>query len=61
MNWLSKLFSNNQYKRTWQQREAEQYLSESIDLVDVERRQREIDRGVAPWQLKNNVNLTSLF
>jgi hypothetical protein len=61
MNWLSKLFNNNQYKRTWQQREAEQYLSESIDLVDVERRQREIDRGVAPWQLKNNVNLTSLF
>jgi hypothetical protein len=61
MNWLSKLFNNNQYKRTWQQREAEQYLSESIDLADVERRQREIEKGAAPWQLRNNVNLTSLF
>jgi hypothetical protein len=59
MNWLNKLFNNKGYKQTWYQKQAEQYLAESIDLVDVERRQREMDKGAAPWQLKNNVNLSS--
>jgi hypothetical protein len=29
---------------------AEQYLSDSISLQDLERRQREISRGEAPYQ-----------
>lgn len=59
MNWLSKFFKNKGYTKTWHQKQAEQYLSESIDLADVERRQREIDRGAAPWQLRYDQNLNS--
>ena len=32
---------------------ANDYLGESTDLVDLERRQRQIDRGQAPYQNKN--------
>ena len=59
MNWLSNIFKGKYIKKTWHQKQAEQYLSESIDLADVERRQREMDKGLAPWQLRNNLNLTS--
>lgn len=31
------------------------YLSESTDMVDLERRMRQIDRGQAPWQ-QNAIN-----
>ncbi len=58
MNWLNKFFSKNSSKVSWQQRQVEQYLSESIDLADVERRQKEIERGLAPWQIKQNLNLS---
>jgi len=30
----------------------ETYLSESYDLVDLENRIRQIDRGQAPWQIQ---------
>lgn len=30
----------------------EQWLAESKDLVDLERRQRMIDKGQAPWQIQ---------
>lgn len=32
-----------------------EYLSESVDMADLERRIRQIDRGQAPWQ-KNSIN-----
>jgi len=37
---------------------VEAYLADSISLEDLERRQRAISRGEAPWQLKANQNLT---
>jgi len=33
------------------------YLSEANDLADVERRQRKLQRGEAPFQVKANNNL----
>lgn len=33
------------------------WLADSTDLVDLERRQRMIENGQAPWQLKANHNL----
>lgn len=35
----------------------EEYLADSISLEDLERRQRLINRGEAPWQLHANANL----
>ena len=32
---------------------ANDYLGEATDLVDLERRQRQIDRGQAPYQNSN--------
>jgi len=37
---------------------VESYLADSISLEDLERRQRAISRGEAPWQVKANQNLT---
>lgn len=36
---------------------AHEYLGAATDLVDLERRQRQIDRGQAPWQTNANNNL----
>ena len=36
---------------------VEEYLADSISLEDLERRQRSISRGEAPWQLRANQNL----
>jgi hypothetical protein len=36
---------------------VEEYLSDSISLEDLERRQRSISRGEAPWQIRANQNL----
>jgi hypothetical protein len=36
---------------------VEEYLADSISLEDLERRQRAINRGEAPWQLHANANL----
>ena len=35
----------------------EKYLASSCDLVELERRQRELQRGSAPWQAVANKNL----
>lgn len=35
----------------------ERYLANSCDLVELERRQRLIQRGQAPWQPATNKNL----
>ena len=42
--WIKKMFS---YKTTmsWQQKQIERYLANSTDLVDLERRQRELTHG----------------
>lgn len=36
---------------------VEEYLADSISLEDLERRQRCISRGEAPWQIRANQNL----
>lgn len=36
---------------------VEEYLADSISLEDLERRQRSISRGEAPWQIRANQNL----
>ena len=33
---------------------AEQYLSEATDCIDLERRQKEIYRGTAPFQIRDS-------
>ena len=35
----------------------EKYLSGSCDLVELERRQKELQQGSAPWQVVANKNL----
>ena len=42
---------------TTEQRLVEQWLGESTDLVDIERRQRMISKGQAPWQIRASHNL----
>jgi hypothetical protein len=37
---------------------VEAYLADSISLEDLERRQRAISRGEAPWQVRANYNLS---
>jgi hypothetical protein len=56
IKFLSKLFKVNR-KLTSDQKQIENYLANSYDLVDLERRQRQISRGEAPWQVQANVNL----
>lgn len=51
---LFKSQSGNSYR---DQKQIENYLANSYDLVDLERRQRQISRGEAPWQVQANVNL----
>lgn len=43
-------------KRSTASRE-ERYLANSCDLVELERRQKELQRGDAPWQVIENKNL----
>lgn len=38
----------------------EEYLANSANAVDLENRLRNIDRGLAPWQLRANYNLQGL-
>ena len=37
--------------------QEEKWLAQSTDLVDLERRQRMLQRGQAPWHLQTNNNL----
>ena len=37
--------------------QIEKWLAESVSLSDLERRQKMIDRGQAPWQIQANNNL----
>lgn len=56
IKFISKLFKA-QSKLNSEQKQIEKYLAESYDLVDLERRQRQISRGEAPWQIHTNANL----
>jgi hypothetical protein len=54
---IKKVFDNKATTITTEQRLVEQWLAESTDLVDIERRQRMISRGQAPWQIRASNNL----
>lgn len=46
--WLNKLFKSESMTT------EERWLSQSVDLVDLENRQKMIARGQAPWQHYSN-------
>lgn len=54
---IKKVFGNKVNTITTEQRLVEQWLAESTDLIDIERRQRMISRGQAPWQIRASNNL----
>lgn len=45
---------NNRFPKT-RETEVEKYLSEAIDAVDLENRIKNLDRGLAPWQVRAKV------
>jgi hypothetical protein len=47
----------NWFKTKTEQERIEDYLADSLSLEDLERRQRSISRGEAPWQVRANLNL----
>lgn len=58
MKWILKmLFSSAE---EFEKARTYRWLSESSSLADLERRQRQIERGQAPWQVRarSNTNLT---
>jgi hypothetical protein len=52
MNFIRTLFVRKDEKTI-----IEEYLADSLSLSDLERRQRLIARGEAPWQLRAKQNL----
>lgn len=44
-------------RKPQEQERIEQWLADSVSLSDLERRQRMIDKGQAPWQIQANNNL----
>lgn len=53
---LKNMFNGMLQPRT-EKEKVEEYLADSISLEDLERRQRLINRGEAPWQIQANQNL----
>lgn len=49
-NFLKSFFGTHTEKSN-----IEDYLANSISLEDLERRQREISRGEAPWQVRSRL------
>ena len=47
----------NLFKARTETNQIEEYLSDAVDLVDLENRLRRIDRHEAPWQVQSNQNL----
>ncbi len=47
----------NLFKAKTEKDQIEEYLADAVDLVDLENRIRNIDRGNAPWQIRANQNL----
>ena len=54
---IKQALANKANNVTTEQRLVEQWLGESTDLVDIERRQRMISKGQAPWQIRASHNL----
>lgn len=54
---LKSIFSSTPFYANREKYLIEAYLSEAVDLVDLEMRQRRIDRGEAPWQERNKAML----
>ena len=54
---IKQAIANKANHVTTEQRLVEQWLAESTDLVDIERRQRMISKGQAPWQIRASNNL----
>ena len=54
---IKQALANKANTATAEQRLVEQWLAESTDLVDIERRQRMISTGQAPWQIRASNNL----
>lgn len=53
---IKNMFRNLLSARTEKQM-IDEYLADSVDLVDLENRIRKMDRGEAPWQIRNKMNL----
>jgi uncharacterized protein YjiS (DUF1127 family) len=45
------------FKANTEKARVDEYLADSADLVDLENRIKNIDRGLAPWQLRNKTYL----
>jgi hypothetical protein len=54
---LVKWLSNVLVSKDHEQRLIENWFANSVDLADLERRQRMLERGQAPWQTYTNHNL----
>ena len=54
---LTKWLSNILISKDHEQQLIENWFAASIDLSDLERRQKMLERGQAPWQTRANVNL----
>ena len=54
---IKQAIANKANTTTTEQRLVEQWLAESTDLVEIERRQRMISKGQAPWQIRASHNL----
>jgi hypothetical protein len=54
---LTKWLSNILISKDHEQQLVENWFAASKDLADLERRQKMLERGQAPWQTRANVNL----
>lgn len=51
--WLAKVLVSKDQEQTM----MENWFANSVDLADLERRQRMVERGQAPWQIRAKSNL----
>lgn len=54
IDFIKSLFES---ERERERRQTEAWLSNSESLEEVERKQKALNRGEAPWQIQANVNL----
>lgn len=52
---IKRFFANFFTTRDYNKQMSDEYLAEATDLIDLERRQRQMDRGQAPWQINKNL------
>lgn len=53
LNFIKRILSAKTEKQM-----IEEYLADSANLVDLENRLRDIERGQAPWQVRANLRLS---